>query len=192
LESSSEFVQIGEPGGNADDFAAVLLDIVELLEELLEHLADGNEVATRSALRDIEDETLGSLDRFVRFDSFVEAEANDFRSSADQSAQSRCALDDPSIVFNVDGARHHAEELSEVGDAAGIVEASGPFEFVDNRHEVGGYPPVVKVEQSLVDDTMAPAKEIVRSEEGSNPNDGVAIDEQATEHGLLGLDIVRW
>jgi hypothetical protein len=38
---------------------------------------------------------------------------------------------------------------------------------------------------------MAPAKEIVRSEEGSNPNDGVAIDEQATEHGLLGLDIVR-
>ena len=94
LEAAGELVEVLEAGRDADDLAAMLLQEVELVEILFQHLGDRDEVAPGAALRDVVDRALGGIECFVGFEALVVADVDDLRPGADDPAQRRGALDD--------------------------------------------------------------------------------------------------
>jgi hypothetical protein len=58
LEAAGEGVHVAEAGGDADEGAPVLLEQVDLVEEAVQHLGDGDEVLGLPLLGDVEDRLL--------------------------------------------------------------------------------------------------------------------------------------
>ena len=52
-------------------------------------------------------------------------------------------------------------------------------------------PLLKKVQNSLIDLGMAFAIEILRAQKGRHADDGLAVDEQTAQYGLLGFDVLR-
>ncbi|MBA2520094.1 MAG: hypothetical protein H0V24_10535, partial [Chloroflexia bacterium] len=56
LQAAGELVEVGVTGGGADDLAAVLLHVVDLVEKAVEHFRDRLEILGPAPLRHLEDD----------------------------------------------------------------------------------------------------------------------------------------
>src|SRR5581483_12364409 len=63
LQAAGHAVEIGEAGGDADDGAAALVQLVELVQIFVQRLADVLQVGTGVALADLKDQLLGLVER---------------------------------------------------------------------------------------------------------------------------------
>ena len=122
LQPAGELVEIGEAGSDADDFAAVLLQVVDLVEEAVEHVAHGDEVFGLPPLRDGEDRALGGIERVLGVDPLAEADVDDLGAGVDETAQRRGALDDARVVLDVDRGGNGIEQAGEIGEPARLVD----------------------------------------------------------------------
>ena len=151
LQAAGELVQIGEAGRHADDLAAVLLQVVDLVEEAVEHVAHGDEVFGLPPLRDGENGALGGIERVLGVDPLAEADVDDLGAGVDQAAQRRGALDDAGVVLDVDGGGNGVEQAGEVGEPARLVVLPAPLQLVGEGDEVGRLAPVIEIEDGAID-----------------------------------------
>jgi hypothetical protein len=87
----------------------------------------------------------------------------------------------------VDRGWDRIEEGGQIGDAADLVEPLFSREFVGEGEEVRRLPPVVEVENRLIDQPVRAVVEVVRFDDRGNLDDRIAIDQQTAEDRLLGL-----
>ncbi len=152
-----------KPVGTPTTLAPVLLHVVDLIEEAVRGLRRSRRNPWSGAsLGDVEDRLLGGIQRLLGIDPFPVADADNHRAGIDQAAQGRGPLDDAAVVLDVDGGRHRVEEGRQIGDAADLLQPLTASQLVGEGDEVGRFPPVVEVEDGVVDRAVAPGVEVVR------------------------------
>ena len=110
---------------------------------------------------------------------------------ADQAAQDRLALDDPGVLGGMDRGGRLVGQAREVGPAADRLELFLALERLGHRHDVDGLAPVEQLQDRGVDPGVRLAVEVLRTQELRDLDDGIAIDEDRPEHGLLGFKTLR-
>ena len=111
--------------------------------------------------------------------------------SADEVAQDRLALDDPGVLRDVDGGRRLVREAREVGATADRLELVLALERLGDRDDVDRLAPLEQLERGGIDPAVRLAIEVGRAQELGDLDDRVAVDQDGTEHGLLGLETLR-
>ena len=111
--------------------------------------------------------------------------------SADQVAQDRLALDDPGVLRDVDGGRRLVREARQVGPTADRLELVLALERLGDRDDVDRLAPLEQLERGGIDPPVRLAIEVGRAEELGDLDDRVAVDQDGTEHRLLGLETLR-
>ena len=81
--------------------------------------------------------------------------------------------------------------LRQVGSAADRLELLAPLERLRDRDDVDRLAPLEQVEDRGVDAAVGLAIEVLRPQELGDLDDGIAVDEDRAEHGLLGFETLR-
>src|SRR5205085_6976254 len=108
------------------------------------------------------------------------------------AAQNGGALDDARVVFDVDGGGGAVGEADEVALAADGVEVAVALELCREGYRVAGLAAAVELEDGLVDEAVGFPVEVVGTEERRDFDDRVAVEEERTQHRLLGGDVVGY
>src|SRR5205085_1510432 len=111
LEPRRQPVEVAEAGGDSRDVGAGLVQRGDSLEALLEQILDVTELRRDSALRQVEDDLLGTVDEYLRLARAVPPELSDLLAGGDQSAQRRHLADDARVVRRIGGGRHERRQL---------------------------------------------------------------------------------
>ena len=111
--------------------------------------------------------------------------------SADEVAQDRLALDDPGVLRDVDRGRRLVREAREVGPTADRLELVLALERLRDRDDVDRLAPLEQLERGGIDPAVRLAIEVGRAKELGDLDDRIAVDQDGTEHGLLGLETLR-
>jgi hypothetical protein len=189
LQAAGHLVEIGEAGGDADDGAASLVELVELVDILAQGLADGVEIGAADALADVEDELLGFFERGAGV-WLVVGDGGDLARRVNQPAQDGRALDDVPVVVHIGAGRHLVGERADVAHAADIFELAAPLELVRERDEVGRLAGLVELQHGLEDRAVGVAIEVVRPQELRDLHHRLGVNQQAAEHPGLCLDVL--
>src|SRR5690606_5298426 len=190
LQSSRHLVEVLEPGRDADNIATMLLQIVDLLEVPIDHIRDRLEILCLSLLRHLEQRALGGVQRIFGFDLVLEADPDDLCPGLDQPPACGLAGDDVAGVVDVDRSRHGVEVRREVGDPTALLEELPPYELIRERDEVGRLTLVVEIENGAIDQSIGVDVEVLWLEIRRNLDDGIAVDQKASEDRLFCFDIV--
>ena len=94
-------------------------------------------------------------------------------------------------MLDVDRRGNGIGELAQIGQPADMVQLAPSVEIVAQGNEVRGLLVSVKVEHGLEDVDMLAQVEVGRLQEGRHAGDGDAVDQQAAQDGLFGVDILR-
>ena len=133
-----EPVEVAEPGRDAGDVGAGLVERRDALEALLQQLLDVvNSLVTR-CLREVEDDLLGLVDEVGRLARPFPAEPGDLAAGADQAAQRRHLAHDPRVVAGVRARGDERGQLVDAHAAADALELAALLELVDERDRVDG------------------------------------------------------
>ena len=105
LEAGRQRVEVGEPGPDAADLAAVGVQVVEPVVGVVEERLERAEAGVDALLADREQLRLGAVDGLLDLGRVLVADAGDATGRADEVPQDRLALDDPGVLRGVDGRR---------------------------------------------------------------------------------------
>ncbi len=141
---------------------------------------------------DFEHALLGPIDQVARRQALVaEDRRGDLAPGLDQRAQQRTFAHDGGVGAHIGGGGGIARQSAEVGQAAGVLEPAVALELFGDGDDVAGTTAADQRGQSLEDQAVIGAIEIRRRNDVGNLVPGAAIDQQRTEHRLLGFDRVR-
>jgi hypothetical protein len=143
------------------------------------------------SLADAEQLLLGAIDRLAHVRGVVKTDRGDLARGADQVSQHGLALDDARVMKSVDRCGREVDEAGQVGRAAHLVKRLVPLEGLADGDDVDGLAPLVELQDGFVDLAVRLTVEILRPERVRHLDHRVAVDEQRTEDGLLGLDRLR-
>ncbi len=188
LEPAEQGVEPGQAGGDAEDLAAVLVEILEPVIRLAEEGAQRLEAGHRPALADLEQDGLGLIDGRGRVVGLLVAHRRDLPRGRDQVPEDRLLLDDPPVVLDVDGGRDRVHEGGQVRRATNALEPVVAGQLVAQGDEVDGLALGVEGQHGLVDVRVLGAVEIGPVQEVGDLEDGLGVDQDRPEHALLGFD----
>ncbi|MEZ4573075.1 MAG: hypothetical protein R2849_22700 [Thermomicrobiales bacterium] len=120
------------------------MERVETVEVLFEDLAHRAKLALASALRHIEENPLGVVERVLDLGAVIETDPDDLAAGVNEPAANGGPGDDAGVVLGVDGRRRRGNEFREVRLAADVLDEALPAELVDERDEVCRFPAIVK------------------------------------------------
>ena len=101
LEPVQLLVDLVEAGGHADEVAVVAVARLELVERVLQRVADADHRVGDAPLGDLEHERLGAVEGLGDVVGGVVAHLGDVAGDADQTAQQRELVDDARVVPGV-------------------------------------------------------------------------------------------
>ncbi len=191
LEAGRELVELAEPGGDAGDVDARLVEVHDPREALVEQVVDVGEVAADALLGELEHHLLGAVDEIGRLAGACLAEALDLLADPHEAAQRRHLLDDPRVVLGVRGSRHDGGELCDLGGAADALELAALVELVRERDRVDRLALAVEGEGGPVDRAVRLAVEVTGLEHLGDGADRRGRQQHGAENRLLGLQVLR-
>ena len=106
-----------EAGRDAQDLAAMLVQVLEPVVGLAQQRRQRLEAAGGAVLADLEQDPLRPVDGDLGVVRLLVADRRDPPGGADQVAQHRLALDDAAVVLDVDRRRHRVHQAGQVGRA---------------------------------------------------------------------------
>ena len=116
------------------------------------------------------------------------ADPGDPPGGRDQVPQDGLALDDAGVLRREDRRRRLLGERREVAAAADRLEVAGPLERLGDRDDVDRLAALPEVDHRAVDRPVRLAVEVDRAKDVGDLDDGVAVDQEGAEDGLLGLE----
>ncbi len=118
LEAAQHPVDIAEAAGNAQRFAAMLVEIFDPVVITLYHLLHRLEFSSAAPLRDAEERLLGAVDDLVDGHRLVVGVASDVADGIQQAPAHGGLLDHAAIGFDVDRGRDGVHQFGDVRGAA--------------------------------------------------------------------------
>ncbi len=166
----------------------MLVQILEAVVRLPEQRRQGFEAPLRAALADLEEDPLRTIDGNLGVVRLLVADRGDLARRRDQVAEDRLALDDATVVLNVDRGRHRVHQAGQVRRSPDLVEPIPPCQLVPQRDEVDRLALSVEREHRLEDVTVLLAIEVRGVQEVRDAQDRLRVDEDGAEDALLRLD----
>ena len=192
LQAAQHLVQQFEAGGHAQNLAAVVVQEVDAVHHVAHDRSHRHQVAVGPFLGDAKDDLFGAIHHLLHiFSRVFVGQLRDLAGGPDELAQHRSPFHDMAIVLDVDGGRHGIDQVHHVGRAADLDQLPPPLQFVGDGDEVGRIAPFVQVNDGLVDPAVLFLVEVLSFEKRRDLDDGVGIDEQRSQHRLLGLGVGR-
>src|SRR5437867_1486493 len=191
LEASGLGIQVVESTWHAGDDRLVLVDLLDLVPGCLEDVFERDEVLRDAAFCDVEDHTLGGVERLARGRALVEAEGGDAPAGTDQLTFRARFLDQVAVVLDIGGGGDAALQFGEERLATNALEHTHLLQLRRQRQQVNRIGPVVQVQRGAVDLRVMVQIEVLRTEEVGHPDDRVAVEHQRTEYRRLGFEVVR-
>ena len=191
LEPGRERVEVGEPGPDAADLAAVGVEVVEPVVGVVEQRLERAEPGVDALLADREQLGLGAIDGLLDLGRILVADPGDPARRADQVAQDRLALDDPRVLRDVDGGRRLVRQARQVGATADRLELVLALERLGDRDDVDRLAALEQVQHGGIDPPVGLPVEVGRPQELGDLDDRIPVDEDGAEHRLLSLETLR-
>ena len=191
LQARGQRIEIGEAGPDAADLAPVRVQVVEPVERVVEELLEGREPGGEAPLRDRVELRLGPVDRLLDLRGVLVPDPGDPPRGRDQVPQDRLALHDPGVLRREDGRRRLLGQRGEVAAPADRLELAVALERLGDRDDVDRLTALPQVHHDAVDLPVRLAVEVDRAQDVRDLDDGVAVDEEGAEDGLLGLEALR-
>ena len=170
LEAAEQRVELRQAGRDAEDLAAVLVQVLQPVVGLAEQGGERLEAAGGAVLADLEQDPLGPVDGDLGVVRLLVADRRDLAGRADQVAQHRLALDDPAVVLDVHGGRHRVHEGRQVGRPADLLQPVAPGKLVAEGYQVDRLALAVQRQHRLVDVSVLLAVEVGRPQEVARPS----------------------
>ena len=192
LQPVQHLVDLVEAGGHADELAVVAVARLELVERVLQRVADADHRVGDAPFGDLEHERLGAVEGLGDVVGGVVAHLGDVAGDADEPAQQRELVDDARVVTGVRRRRGAGLDLQQRGRPPTNVEQVGAAQLLGDGDRVGGLALPVQRLDGLVDVPVRRLVEVagldVRLDRGG---DRVAREQHRAEQRLLGLEVVR-
>ncbi len=141
---------------------------------------------------DLEDHAFGVVDELVRRAAFVfVGTGGNFATDADQLPQQRALAHDVGIRADVVGRGRVARKAREIREPAGFFFLALADQVLGERDGVARLTPRGKLGDGLENDLVVATVEVVGQQAVGDGVPGAVVEQQAAEHGLLGLERVR-
>ena len=192
LQAVQLLVDLVEAGGHTDQLAVVAVARLELVERVLQRVADADHRVGDAPLGDLEHERLGAVEGLGDVVGLVVAHLGDVAGDADEPAQQRELVDDARVVTRVGRRRRVALDLQQRGATADVVEQVGAAQLLGDGDRVGRLALTVQRLDGLVDVAVRGLVEVAGLDVRlDRRGDRVAREEHRPEQRLLGLEVVR-
>ncbi len=188
LESRRERIEVGEAAPDARDLTAVGVQVVETVVRIVEQRLERAEAGVDALLADGEQLRLGPVDRLLDLGRILVADAGDAAGGTDEVPQHGLAFDDPGVLRCVDGGRRLVAQARQVGPAAHGFEVLAALERLRHGDDVDRLAALEQVEDRGIDAAVGLTVEILGPQELGDLDDGIAVDEDGAENGLLGFE----
>ena len=130
-------VDLVEAGGHADELAVVAVARLEVVEGVLQRVADADHRVGDAPLRDLEHERFGAVEGLGDVVGLVVAHLGDVARDPDEAPQQRQLVDDAGVVPRVRGRRRVGLDLQQRDPAADVVEQVGAPQLLGDGDRVG-------------------------------------------------------
>ena len=147
----------------------------------------------RALFGNLEDCLFSAIDEFAgTLTLLLEDRRRDFIAGLREPAQQRALAHDRRIGPDVRGGRRVARELTDVREAAGILEATAALEMLGYRDDVAGLALTRQQPDAFEDQPVVGPVEILGPQHIADAVPRGSIEHQAAEDGLLRLDGMGW
>ena len=191
LQAGGEFVEVGEPGGQAGDVALVFVAFLQDLEGVLHGVAQADEVGAAAAalLGDLEHPHLGGRQHFLAVAALgLEAVVDDFGAGFDQLPQHGLLAHDFGVGADVGGRGRGAGQFDQVTGAADLFAERIGLEPLAQGDRVEGFVLFAQLADGAVDEPVVTPVEVVFGEEVADAVERIGGQHEPAQHGLFGLD----
>ena len=189
LQAAGHAVELGEIGGQAGDFAALLVEIVDGAEGVLDDLVERLEALREALLADLQQLRLGGVEDIEGGLALVGGAGDGRRADAHELAQQALVLDDADVLFDDRAARQTLGERGQIGHAADGLDLFVAGQLVGQRDDVDGALGVDQLAHAQEDAAMRVEREVVGFEVFGGLGVGRVVQQDGAEDGLLGVDI---
>ena len=175
-------------GGEAGDFAALLVEGVDGAEGVGDDLADAGEAALDAFFGDLHELLLGGVEDVEGVFALVGGAGHGGLADGHDLAEEALVLDDADVLFDVEAMRKIFGEREEVGPVADGLELFTLVELFDDGDEIDGAADVNQAGDAGVDAAVGVEREVVGDELGGGVVEGDRVEHHGAEDGALGLD----
>ena len=144
LEPRQQVVELAVTGRHTGYRLAPPVEMVETFEALGQELLEGAHRVGGAALRDVEDERLGLVERSGDVGGDLVADLGDLVGDPDQPAKQRVLLDDARVAPGARDRRCVRLQRDEGRGTARRVQHADSAQLLGNRHKVGRFAPCIK------------------------------------------------
>ena len=161
-----------------------------ILQIAVEDVPEGLEVALLSGVPDRVDCVLGLPERGLQVVGVAVAQLGDPGPRGDELPHGGGAGHDLGVVLGVDRGGCDGDQVREVGHAAHQLQPLGPGQFTGKGGLVDGLVSIGKGQRGVVAQLVPLPVEVPGLERGCDAGDALAVDQQRTYEGLLGIGVV--
>ena len=193
LQAAGRLVEVAVAGRQAGDLAAVLLELLEVPDLLVDERADRVQALRLLLGRDLEDQALGALDDQAGVVLPLEHGRLDLVGRVQQAAELAEVRDDLGVPRQRRDLGDRRGQLPDRLAPAGLIERPGAPQLLDDRDRVDRLVLAVELADRLVDDLVLRGVEVVGLERilDGQAVPGLLREHHRAEHGLLGVEVVR-
>jgi hypothetical protein len=190
LEAGGQLIQVRETGRDAEDLAAVGMQEVQPVVGVVEERLEGAEAVRAAVLADREQLRLGPVYGLLDIRAVFVADRGDLAGGADEAAKDGLALHDAAVLGHVDGGGSVVAESGKVSGAAHRLQIVVAFQGLGDGDDVYRLAMLEELEHGAEDAAVGLAVEILGVQEVRHFDDGVAVDQDGAQHGLLGVHVL--
>ena len=190
LQAAGQGIEAAEAGGYAGGHATVFDPEHQLVADLVEDLADGEDVAGVDLVGDAEDQAFGLVQHLLR-NSFRGVGGSHHAGGAlDDLPQDGGPAHDGGVVLHVEGRGHGRCQFHDPILAAHVGQRAVARQLVAQRDVVRLFVASGEGGNRGEDGPVGFAVEVVRPDLPGDAGYGLGVDEQAAEQGAFGVNVL--
>ena len=190
-EALGVVIDLAETRGNAADLERPLHALGQVLVVRLQRRGDVPQLRVGGLVAQREEPLLGAVERERDVGGFVVGVGGDRSGRAEQPSQDGSVAHHSRVALDLDGGGYRVRERVQVRLAACAVELLAPRKLDLDGERIDSLTAFEEGLRRVVDPLVSRDVEVVDAQEVGHLEDGIAIDEEASEHLLLGAFVER-
>ena len=191
LKPRGQLVQIREPRGQPGDVLLAVVQHLDVLDGVVEDLADGERASLEPPLGDAEQHLLGAVEERLHVVRLLVALLDDLAGDADQLPEERLLAHDAGVRRELGGDRAFLLEHRQEGVAPDLLEDALAPERLRHRDGVGRLAALEQTDHRPEDLPVGFLVELLRDEELDGPREQGRLQQDRAQHCPLGLEALR-
>ena len=189
LQAAGHAIEVGEAGGQAGDFAALLVEIVDGAEGVADDDVERLQALGEAGFAHFEQLRLGLIEDADGVLALVGGLGDGGRADAHEPAQQALVLDDADVVLDDRPAGQTLSERGQIGHAADGLDLLVAGQLVGEGDDVDGAAGVDQLAHAQEDAAMRVEREVVGLDGFGGLGVGGVIEQDRAQDGLFRVDV---